>query len=92
MWKSKVLQLIDMQKHAAQTGSAVIIGVRGEEVWHGFPHDSGSAHVCQAHKHTRTRARPSHRYVPGPVGNLCPAKELSETLSSPISLTGVEKA
>lgn len=64
----------------------VIIGVRGEEVWH------GSAHVCQALKHTHTHSRPSHRYVPGPVGNLCLAKELSETLSSPISLTGVEKA
>lgn len=92
MWKSKVLQLIDMQKHAAQTGSAVIIGVRREEVWHGFPHGSGSAHVCQAHKHTHAHTRLSHRYVPGPVGNLCPAKELSETLSSPVSLTRVEKA
>ncbi len=42
----------------------------------------------QTHRHTH----PGHRYVPGPVGNPCLAKELSEPLRSPVSLTRVEKA
>lgn len=54
VWELNVEKLIDMQKHAAQTGSAVIIGVCGEEVWRRLPHTNGSAHVHEAHKHTDT--------------------------------------
>lgn len=91
VWELNVEKLIDMQKHAAQTGSAVIIGVRGEEVWRRLPHTNGSAHVHEAHKHTHTHS-PRPQVCPGPVGNPCLAKELSEPLHSPVSLTRVEKA
>lgn len=69
----------------AQTGSVLLLGCAERR--------SGTALRMSAKlSNTHTHTRPSHRYVPGPVGNLCLAKELSETLSSPISLTGVEKA
>lgn len=86
MWKSKRLELIDMQRHAEV---CYLLGFK--EVRSGTGYCVAVA-VFMTTQFIHTHMDTSHRYVPGSVGNPAIAKKLSRPLCSAISITRFDQA
>ncbi len=87
MWKSSLI----CRSTRLRQGVLLLLGCVERRSGTGF-HTPAALRMSTTFTHTHTHTHRGHRYVPGPVGNPCLAKELSEPLRSPVSLTRVEKA